>query len=128
MLTRASPRAPCAQIIIRGTAASEVNVKRLKARPSPPRFGRKLTAAQKARATHVCLDCGFIYYQPTPFAELATYECPQCASPKSRFAGYDPETGKAKGGGGAQAIPQLVNLVGAVGAVGIILLVVLGLQ
>ena len=43
-------------IIIRGKAAEEVNVKRLKARPSPPRFGRKLTAAQKARATHICLD------------------------------------------------------------------------
>jgi hypothetical protein len=43
-------------IIIRGRAADEVNVKRLKARPSPPRFGRKLTAAQKARATHICLD------------------------------------------------------------------------
>ena len=43
-------------IVIRGRAADEVNVKRLKARPSPPRFGRKLTAAQKARATHICLD------------------------------------------------------------------------
>jgi hypothetical protein len=43
-------------IVIRGKAAEEVNVKRLKARPSPPRFGRKLTAAQKARATHICLD------------------------------------------------------------------------
>jgi hypothetical protein len=43
-------------IILRGKQADEVNVKRLKARPSPPRFGRKLTAAQKARATHICLD------------------------------------------------------------------------
>jgi succinate dehydrogenase/fumarate reductase-like Fe-S protein len=116
------------QIIIRGKAADEVNIKRLKARPSPPRFGRKLTAAQKARATHVCLDCGFIYYQPTAFSELKSYECPQCLAPKSRFAGYDPETGKTRGGGSAEAIPALVNAVGAIGAVGIVLLIVLGLQ
>jgi S1-C subfamily serine protease len=43
-------------VIVRGKQADEINVKRLKARPSPPRFGRKLTAAQKARATHICLD------------------------------------------------------------------------
>ena len=47
-------------VILRGKAGEEIDVKRLKARPSPPRFGRKLTAAQKSRATHICLDCGFI--------------------------------------------------------------------
>lgn len=73
------------------------------------------------------LCSGFIYYQPAAFAELASYECPQCAAPKSRFAGYDPETGKTTGKG-AEAIPQLVNIVGALGAVGIVLLIVLGLQ
>ena len=26
-------------------------------------------AAQKERATHICLDCGYIYYLPTAFAE-----------------------------------------------------------
>ena len=143
-------------------------MKRLKARPSPPRFGRKLTAAQKARATHICLDCGFIYFQArrisllrnparmqasavcllsstahvyplltwhcaaaaqaADFDELpGSYECPQCAAPKSRFAGYDAETGRTTGKG-ASGAPQIVNIVGAIGLVGIIALVVVGLQ
>ncbi len=71
---------------------------------------------------------GFIYFQAAPFDELpGSYECPQCAAPKGRFAGYDPETGKTKGGG-ASGLPQLVNIAGAVGLVGTIALVVLGLQ
>ena len=45
---------------------TEVNVKRLPNKPTPPRFGRKLTAAQKERASHICLDCGYVY-------------CDQCA-------------------------------------------------
>ena len=74
-------------IVLRGKAGDEINVKRLKARPSPPRFGRKLSAQQKARATHICLDCGcvlrtpvdacssrlpirrYIYFLPTEFDE-----------------------------------------------------------
>ena len=28
-------------------------------KPAPPRFGRKLTPAQKERATHICIDCGY---------------------------------------------------------------------
>jgi hypothetical protein len=40
---------------------NEVNVKRLPKKPTPPRFGRKLTAAQRERATHICVDCGYIY-------------------------------------------------------------------
>ena len=47
---------------------TEVNVKRLPKKPTPPRFGRKLTAQQRERATHICLDCGYIY-------------CDQCALP-----------------------------------------------
>lgn len=39
----------------------DVNVKRLAKRPIPPRFGRRLTPAQKDRATHICVDCGYIY-------------------------------------------------------------------
>lgn len=39
----------------------EVQVKRLPKRPTPPRFGRKLTAAQRELATHICVDCGWIY-------------------------------------------------------------------
>jgi hypothetical protein len=55
-----------------------------------------------------------------------SYECPQCAAPKSRFAGYDPETGKTTGGGGGA--PQIVTIVGAIGLVGIIALIAVGLQ
>jgi rubrerythrin len=97
----------------------------LKARPSPPRFGRKLTAAQKARATHICLDCGFIYFGNDWKEEASTYECPQCNAPKSRFAEYDAETGKTKGGGG---VPALVSTIGLVGLVGTIGLIVAGLN
>lgn len=43
---------------------NEVNVKRLPKKPTPPRFGRKLTAAQRERATHICVDCGYIYCDP----------------------------------------------------------------
>jgi hypothetical protein len=38
-----------------------VNVKRLPKKPAPPRFGRKLTARQLELATHICVDCGYIY-------------------------------------------------------------------
>lgn len=48
---------------------AEVDVKRLPKRPAPPTFGRKLTEAQKARATHICLDCGYIYTLSKPFEE-----------------------------------------------------------
>ncbi|KAJ8633905.1 hypothetical protein MRB53_027241 [Persea americana] len=69
---------------------AEVDVKRLPKRPAPPRFGRKLSEAQKARATHICLDCGFIYTLQKPFDEQPdSYTCPQCRAPKKRFAGYD---------------------------------------
>lgn len=57
---------------------SSVNVKRLPKKPAPQRFGRKLTAAQKALATHICVDCGYIYADRTPFAETGSdYRCPQ---------------------------------------------------
>ncbi|KAK3403674.1 hypothetical protein EUGRSUZ_K00099 [Eucalyptus grandis] len=48
---------------------AEVDVKRLPKRPAPPRFGRKLTETQKARATHICLDCGYVYTLQKPFDE-----------------------------------------------------------
>ena len=54
------------------------------------------------------------------------YECPQCAAPKSRFAGYDAETGKVQGKLGG--VPQIVNIVGAIGLIGTIALVGLGLS
>ncbi|KAJ7949816.1 rubredoxin family protein [Quillaja saponaria] len=105
---------------------ADVDVKRLPKRPAPPRFGRKLTEAQKARATHICLDCGFIYFLPKPFEEQPDgYVCPQCQAPKKRFAQYDVNTGKAIGGG-LPPIGVIVGLVAGIGAVGALL--VYGLQ
>lgn len=104
----------------------DVDVKRLPKRPAPPRFGRKLTEAQKARATHICLDCGYIYTLTKPFDEQPEgFKCPQCAAPKKRFAEYDPETGRAIGGSAAPITVILGILVGAA-AVGA--LVLYGLQ
>merc|ERR1712216_853728 len=91
-----------------GKDGGTVNVKRLNKREAPKKFGKKLTAAQKERATHLCIDCGFIYYLPTPFAEQpASYICPQCQAPKSRFLRYDPETGKTIGSSG---LPPIVGI------------------
>lgn len=80
---------------------AEVDVKRLPKRPAPPAFGRKLTDAQKvkkayfhasiffiiyyyiclrdalnvfqARATHICLDCGYIYTLQKSFDEQVRF-------------------------------------------------------
>ncbi|CAN7140901.1 unnamed protein product [Brassica rapa subsp. narinosa] len=109
--------------------SAEVDVKKLNKRPAPPRLGRKLTETQKAsiaRATHICLDCGFIYTLPKPFDEQPeTYVCPQCIAPKKRFARYDVNTGKAIGGG-LPPIGVIVGLLAGLGAVGALL--VYGLQ
>ncbi|KAG5408597.1 hypothetical protein IGI04_004916 [Brassica rapa subsp. trilocularis] len=79
-----------------------------------------------ARATHICLDCGFIYTLPKPFDEQPdTYVCPQCIAPKKRFARYDVNTGKAIGGG-LPPIGVIVGLLAGLGAVGALL--VYGLQ
>ena len=76
---------------------SPVNVKRLNKKPAPARFGRKLTSSQKEFATHICIDCGYIYANKVPFEELGgSYVCPQCNAPKKRFAKYDPDTGKVR--------------------------------
>lgn len=110
-------------VVSRGT---EVDVKRLPKRPAPPRFGRKLTEAQKARATHICLDCGFIYTLQKSFDEQPeAYVCPQCRAPKKRFARYDVNTGRAVGGG-LPPIGVIIGLVAGIGAVGALL--VYGLQ
>lgn len=104
----------------------DVDVKRLPKRPAPPRFGRKLTEAQKAKATHICIDCGYIYTLSKPFEEQPdAYVCPQCSAPKKRFARYDANTGKAIGGG-LPPIGVVIGLVAGVGAVGALL--VYGLQ
>ncbi|KAI3517795.1 hypothetical protein L1887_17015 [Cichorium endivia] len=104
----------------------DVDVKRLPKRPAPPRFGRKLTDAQKARATHICLDCGFIYTLSKPFEDQPDgYLCPQCRAPKKRFTGYDPATGKPIGG----TLPPIGVIIGLVaGLAGVGALLVYGLQ
>lgn len=111
-------------VVSRGGAF--VDVKRLPKRPAPPRFGRKLTEAQKARATHICIDCGFIYTLQKPFEEQPeAYVCPQCRAPKKRFARYDVNTGKAIGGG----LPPIGVIIGLLaGLAGVGALLVYGLQ
>jgi hypothetical protein len=46
-------------VVIKG-ANDSVDVKKLPKKAAPARFGRRLTAAQKARATHLCIDCGYV--------------------------------------------------------------------
>ncbi|GFP94294.1 hypothetical protein PHJA_001573900 [Phtheirospermum japonicum] len=105
---------------------AEVDVKRLPKRPAPPAFGRKLTDAQKARATHICLDCGYIYTLSKSFDEQPDeYVCPQCRAPKKRFSRYDVNTGKAVGGG-LPPIGVIIGLIAGIGGVGALL--VYGLQ
>eukprot|EP00246_Nothoceros_aenigmaticus_P015034 TRINITY_DN603_c0_g1_i1.p1 TRINITY_DN603_c0_g1~~TRINITY_DN603_c0_g1_i1.p1 ORF type:complete len:274 (+),score=27.72 TRINITY_DN603_c0_g1_i1:27-848(+) len=95
----------------------EVNVKRLPKRPAPPRFGRKLTEAQKERATHICLDCGYIYTLSKLFEDQSDeFECPQCSAPKKRFAPFDPVSGTAQGG--STPVSVLLGVVAGAIAVG----------
>lgn len=56
---KAAP-SPVTFILVPGENTS-VNVKRLPKKEAPKRFGRKLTEGQKERATHVCVDCGYVY-------------------------------------------------------------------
>lgn len=105
-------------IVVRGPGEKEFDVKRLPKRPAPPKFGRKMSAAQAERATHICVDCGFVYALPTPFADQdRDYSCPQCSAPRSRFAKYDPETGRAVGGG--LSTPLVTTAATVVGLAGI---------
>jgi rubredoxin len=100
-------------------------VKRLPKKPAPARFGRKLTPSQKERATHICVDCGYIYCDAKPFEETdPNYQCPQCRAPKKRFARYNPKTGK-KVGGTSQDLPTLLTV--TLGLAGVAVLAYLGL-
>lgn len=93
------PPAPACATQVKGEN-EKVNVKRLPKKAAPPRFGRKLTARQKELATHICVDCGWIYCEQTPFEDMPQdYRCPQCNAPKRRFVAYDAETGKVRKGG-----------------------------
>jgi len=116
---------PVTLIYVRGEN-TDIDVKRLNKRPAPPRFGRKLTEKQKERATHICVDCGYIYCDATPFEDLdPDYRCPQCRAPKKRFARYDPESGK-KIGGATGDVGTIATVIG--GLVGVAVLGYIGLQ
>eukprot|EP00963_Diacronema_lutheri_P011554 scaffold1401_cov330-Pavlova_lutheri.AAC.142 len=111
-------------VVVRGEEGPDV--KRLPKRPAPKRFGRKLSAVQKKRATHICLDCGYIYALPVPFEEQGPgYVCPQCQAPSKRFAEYDAENDRIIGG---NATPLAATAAGLVGAVVLGALLYLGLQ
>lgn len=70
----------------------------------------------RERASHICVDCGYVYTLPTPFGEQGKeYTCPQCSAPRSRFAKYDVETGKAIGNSSAPLITSAATVVGLAG-------------
>ncbi|ABO96587.1 predicted protein, partial [Ostreococcus lucimarinus CCE9901] len=109
-------------VVVRGGQGADFDVKRLPKRPAPPKFGRKLTAAQKERASHICVDCGYVYTLPTAFSEQPkSYICPQCNAPKSRFAPYDVETGRAKGGGLSTPLITVASTVIGLGGIAFLL-------
>lgn len=110
---------PVAFVYVKGEN-DRINVKRLPKKPAPPRFGRKLTAKQRELATHICVDCGYIYCDATPFEDMpADYRCPQCNAPKRRFVPYDVDTGK-KTGIAEGTIGTVATVIG--GLVGIVIL------
>ena len=47
---------------------------------------RQIVAVKAAASEqlYICIDCGYIYDEPTPFNELRNYQCPQCSSGKKR--------------------------------------------
>merc|ERR1711977_789374 len=108
---------PCVIVYVKG-ANETVNVKNLSPKPAPRRFGRKLTAEQKTLATHICIDCGWIYCEKTPFAQqTGDFICPQCNAPKKRFAQFDPNSGKIYGAEGAQ-LGTIATVVGGLVGLG----------
>jgi len=110
---------PITVIYVRGENDA-VNVKRLPKIPAPPRFGRKLTEGQKALATHVCVDCGYVYADTTPFEQLPDkYRCPQCQAPKRRFVPYDVKSNKAKGVAEG-TVGTIATLVGGLLGIGVL--------
>merc|ERR550514_1513282 len=108
---------PSPAVIVYVEGSNEtVKVKNLSPKPAPRRFGRKLTNKQKALATQICIDCGWIYCEETPFSQQpADFVCPQCNASKKRFAGFDAVTGKIYGAEGAQIGTLVTVIVGLVG-------------
>ncbi|KAF2306638.1 hypothetical protein GH714_019989 [Hevea brasiliensis] len=98
---------------------AEVDVKKLTKRPAPPRFGRKLTEAQKAmqafsQFSFALLQCSMLECS-TGYICMSTMH-----STQKRFARYDVNTGKAIGGG-LPPVAVIIGLVAGVGAVGALL-------
>jgi hypothetical protein len=61
-------------VIVRGDA-SDINVKRLNKRDAPSRFGRKLTATQRERATHICASALSIIRSNRELSIVLTASC-----------------------------------------------------
>jgi rubredoxin len=75
--------------------------------------------ALQERATHICVDCGYIYCAEIAFAALPSdYVCPQCNAPKRRFNRFDPNTGKMEGG--SFDVGTLATLIGGLVGVGVL--------
>ena len=89
-----SPCSPVTIVFVKGENTS-INVKRLPKKPAPPRFNKKLTSGLLALASHICVDCGYIYCDEEPFdVAPSNYRCPECNAPKRRFVPYDKGSGK----------------------------------
>ena len=87
LLLRISCRDGVCADIVHPPRLHNLQVKRLPKIPAPARFGRKLTASQKERATHICVDCGYIYSDRIAFEERdPNYRCPQVRSQSARMA------------------------------------------
>nr|GMD20471.1 electron transporter, putative [Ipomoea batatas] len=123
----------CYFVVSRG---ADVDVKRLPKRPAPPRFGRKLTDAQKAslvlhlKALIIEMNLPYLFSDTRSWLSSCSlqpdgYVCPQCRAPKKRFLPYDVNTGKAVGGG-LPPIGVIIGLLVGIGGVGALL--VYGLQ
>merc|ERR1712146_73731 len=88
---------PVVIVYVKGSNES-INVKSLSPKPAPSRFGRRLSPDQKALASHICIDCGWVYCEKIPFAEKSKeFVCPQCNAPRKRFAQFNAESGQIFG-------------------------------
>jgi rubredoxin len=110
---------PAVIVFVKGSNSS-VNVRNLGIKPAPRRFGRKLTSEQKENASHICIDCGWIYCEKTPFdKQTREFACPQCKAPKKRFARFDAKSNKIYGAEGAQ-LGTILTVVGGIISLGIL--------
>merc|ERR1712100_834699 len=110
---------PAVIVYVKGSNTS-VNVRNLSPKPAPRRFGRKLTSEQKDLATHICIDCGWIYCEKTPFDQKTNeFVCPQCNAPRKRFAQFNAESGQIYGAEGAQ-LGTIATVIGGLLGIGLL--------